>query len=153
MKKPNIMKNLLLTIALLISVVSFGQEQILNGISLNAPNGFVKAGDLQWNNGNENVMIQSFKGSYTGFKDIQSGAKLACEKGSRASTFVDFINLEVSGGTYGFCLQKGQNTLEIAQTFVYRDGYVYMVMVSAEPDNYVRCFEILGYMVTRINTF
>ena len=147
------MKKLLFTLALLISVISFGQEQILNGISLNAPNGFVKSGDLQWNNGNENVMIQSFKGSYTGFKDIQSGAKSACEKGSRASTFVDFINLEVSGETYGFCLQKGQNTLEIAQTFVYRDGYVYMVMVSAEPDNYERCFEILGYMVTRITTF
>ena len=147
------MKNILFTLALLVSFNSFGQEQILNGISLNAPNGFVKTGDLQWNNGNENVMIQSFKGSYTDFKDIQSGAKLACEKGSRASTFVDFINLEVSGGTYGFCLQKGQNTLEIAQTFVYRDGYVYMVMVSTEPGNYVRCFEILGYMVTRINTF
>ena len=147
------MRKLLLNLALLISVISFGQEQILNGISLNAPNGFVKSGDLQWNNGNENVMIQSFKGSYTGFKDIQSGAKSACEKGSRASTFVDFINLEVSGETYGFCLQKGQNTLEIAQTFVYRDGYVYMVMVSAEPDNYERCFEILGYMVTRITTF
>ena len=153
MIKPNIMKNLLFTLALLVSFNSFGQEQILNGISLNAPNGFVKTGNLQWNNGNENVMIQSFKGSYTDFKDIQSGAKLACEKGSRASTFVDFGNLEISGENYGFCLQTGQNTLEIAQTFVYRDGYVYMVMVSTEPGNYVRCFEILGYMVTRINTF
>ena len=88
-----------------------------------------------------------------GFKNMQRGNKLACEKGSRGSTFVDFVNLEISGETYGFCLQKGQNTLEIAQTFVYRDGYSYMVMVSAEPDNYVRCFEILGYMVTRITTF
>ena len=60
------MKNLILTLTLLISAVSFGQQQILNGISLNAPNGFVKAGDLQWSNGNENVAIQSFKGSYTG---------------------------------------------------------------------------------------
>ena len=153
MKKPNIMKNLLLTIALLISVVSFGQEQILNGISLNAPNGFVKTGDLRWNNGNENVGIQSLKGSYTDFKDIQSGAKLACEKGGRAFTFVDFVNLEISGETYGFCLQKGQNTLALTQTFVFRDGYVYTVMVSAESDNYERCFEILGYMVTRITTF
>ena len=147
------MKNILFTLALLISFSSFGQEQILNGISLNAPNGFVKAGNLQWNNGNENVVIQSFKNSYTGFKNMQSGNKLTCEKGSRASTFVDFVNLEISGETYGFCLQKGQNSLEIAQTFVYRDGYVYMVMVSAEPDNYVRCFEILGYMVSRITTF
>ena len=147
------MKNILYILFFISSLSGFSQEQILNGISLNGPNGFVKAGDLHWNNGNENVMIQSFKGSYTDFKDIQNGAKLACEKGSRASTFVDFGNLEISGENYGFCLQKGQNTLALTQTFVFRDGYVYTVMVSAESDNYERCFEILGYMVTRITTF
>ncbi len=147
------MKNILSTLILLLSLIGFSQEQILNGISLNGPNGFVKAGNLHWSNGNENVMIQSFKGSYTDFKEVQSGAKLACEKGSRGSTFVDFVNLEISEETYGLCLQKGQNTLEIAQTFVYRDGYVYMLMVSAEPDNYERCFEIIGYMTTRVTMF
>ena len=147
------MKNILFTLALLISFSSFGQEQILNGISLNAPNGFVKAGNLQWNNGNENVVIQSFKNSYTGFKNMQSGNKLTCEKGSRASTFVDFVNLEISEETYGLCLQKGQNTLALTQTFVFRDGYVYTVQVSAEPDNYERCFEIIGYMTTRVTMF
>jgi hypothetical protein len=147
------MKNILFILILLSSLTGFSQEQILNGISLNGPNGFVKAGDLHWNNGNENVIIQYFKGSYADFKELQSGAKLPCEKGSRGSTFVNFLNLEISGKTYGFCLQKGQNTLEIAQTFVYRDGYIYMVIVSAEPDNYQRSFEIMGYMVTRITEF
>jgi hypothetical protein len=147
------MKNILFILILLSSLTGFSQEQILNGISLNGPNGFVKAGDLHWNNGNENVMIKYFKGSYADFKELQSGAKLTCEKGSRGSTFVNFLNLEISGKTYGFCLQKGQNTLEIAQTFVYRDGYIYMVIVSAEPDNYQRSFEIMGYMITRITEF
>ena len=147
------MKNILFILILLSSLTGFSQEQILNGISLNGPNGFVKAGDLHWNNGNENVMIKYFKGSYADFKELQSGAKLTCEKGSRCSTFVNFLNLEISGKTYGFCLQKGQNTLEIAQTFVYRDGYIYMVIVSAEPDNYQRSFEIMGYMITRITEF
>ena len=146
------MKKLTLISALLVCISSFGQEQLLNGISLNAPNGFVKTGNLQWNNGNENVLIQSIEGSYAVFKDLQSGAKLACKKASRASTFVDFGNLEVSGETYGFCLQKGQNTLALTQTYVYRDGYVYVVQVSADPDDYKRCFEILGYMITRITT-
>jgi hypothetical protein len=147
------MKNILFIFILLSSLTGFSQEQILNGISLNGPNGFVKAGDLHWNNGNENVMIQYFKGSYADFKGLQSGAKLACEKGSRGSTFVNFLNLEISGKTYGFCLQKGQNTLEIAQTFVYRDGYIYLVIVSAEPNNYQRSFEIMSYMTTRITLF
>jgi len=147
------MKNILFILFFISSLSGFSQEQILNGISLNGPNGFVKAGDLHWNNGNENVMIQSFKGSYEDFKVVQSGAKLACEKGSRGSTFVDFLNLEISGETYGICLQKGQNTLEINQTFVYRDGNIYMVIVSAEPDNYQRSSQIMGYMVSRITMF
>ena len=146
------MKKIIYTLALLVSLSSFGQEQILNGISLNAPNGFTKTGNLQWRNGNEVVLVQSIEGSYAGFKDLQSGAKSACEKGSRASTFVDFVNLEISGETYGFCLQKGQNTLALVQTFVFRDGYTYVVQVAADPDNYERCFEIIGYMITRITT-
>ena len=144
------MKKLLFTLAILVSLSSFGQEQILNGISLNAPNGFTKTGNLQWRNGNEAVLVQSIEGSYAGFKDLQSGAKLDCEKGSRASTFVDFVNLEISGETYGFCIQKGQNTLALVQTYVFRDGYTYVVSVAADPDNYERCFEIIGYMITRI---
>ena len=87
------MKNILFILILLSSLTGFSQEQILNGISLNGPNGFVKAGDLHWNNGNENVMIKYFKGSYADFKELQSGAKLTCEKGSRGSTFVNFLNL------------------------------------------------------------
>ena len=80
-------------------------------------------------------------------------AELSCKKGTRGSTFVDFVNLEMSGTTYGVCLQKGENTLDIASTIVYRDGYAYSIIVSAEPDQYVRCSEILGYMIARIMLF
>ena len=80
-------------------------------------------------------------------------AELSCKKGTRGSTFVDFVSLEMSGTTYGFCLQKGENTLDIASTVVYRDGYAYFIIVSAEPDQYVRCFEIIGYMIGRVVSF
>ena len=143
------MKKLLSVLLLISSLTSSGQEQILNGISFNGPNGFTKAGDLHWNNHNENVMVQSVKGAIPDLKD----AELICKKGSRASTFVDFVNLEISGTTYGFCLQKGQNTLALASTQVYRDGYTYLIMVTAEPDQYERCFEIIGYMIGRVTTF
>ena len=147
------MKNILFILIFLLSLSGFSQEQILNGINLNGPNGFVKAGDLQWKNGNESVLIKYFKGSSANLKGIQNGAKSTCEKGTRGSTFVDFLNLEISGETYGFCIQKGQNKLELVQTFVYRDGYIYVVIVSAEPDNYQRSFEIMGYMISRITMF
>ena len=147
------MKNILFILIFLLSLSGFSQEQILNGISFNGPNGFVKVGDLQWANGNESLLIQYFKGSYANLKGMQNGAKSICEKGTRGSTFVDFLNLEISGETYGFCLQKGQNTLELVQTLVYKDGYIYAVTVSAEPDNYERSLEIMGYMITRITMF
>ena len=58
-------------------------------------------------------------------KKCKMELNLVCEKGTRGSTFVHFLNLEISGETYGFCLQKGQNTLELVQTLVYKDGYIY----------------------------
>ena len=151
------MKNILFILILLSSLTGLSQEQILNGISLNGPNGFVKAGNLHWKNGYENVWIKSYEASYTYFKEIKSRHKSACKKGSSGSgtTFVNFVNLKFSGETYGFCLNKGQNRLEldIVQTYVYRDGYFYMVTVTAEPNDYHRSFEIIGYMINRINVF
>jgi hypothetical protein len=150
------MKKLLALLLLIFSLASSGQEQILNGISLNGPNGFTKVGDLHWNNQNENIIVQSIKfPEELNQKWVIPDAELeiACKEGTRASTFVDFVNLEISGTTYGFCLQKGENKLDIASTVVYRNGYAYTIMVSAEPDRFERCFEILGYMIARIKSF
>ena len=134
---------------LFIPLISSSQSQEVNGISLNGPKDFVKAGDLHWNNGNENVMIQYFKGN-----SIDSElAKSTCEKGSRASDFVDFGQIEHSGKTINVCLQKGHNSLTIGWTNIYRDGYTYNIMVSAEPDDYERVLYIIGYMLTRITTY
>lgn len=150
------MKKLLAVLLLISSLTSSGQEQILNGISLNGPNGFTKVGDLHWNNQNENIIIQSLKvpdelNQEWVIPDAE--LEIACKKGTRASTFVDYVNLELSGTTYGFCLQKGENGLDLASTVVYRNGYAYTIMVTAEPDRFERCFEILGYMITRTMTY
>ena len=147
------MKKLLAVILLISSLISSAQEQILNGISLNGPNGFTKAGDLHWNNQNENIEVYSVKiPEELNQKEIINleYAELVCKKGSRASTFVDFVNIEMSGTTYGICLQKGDNTIEMASTVVYRDGYAYQIMVSAEPNGFQRCYEILSYMIFRV---
>lgn len=148
------MKKLLAVVLLISSLTSSAQEQIINGISLNGPNGFTKVGDLHWNNQNENVFVIPIKipeelNQKEPISDLEY-AELACKKGSRASTFVDFVNIEMSGTTYGICLQKGDNTLDMASTVVYRDGYAYTIMVSAEPNEFVRCYEILGYMIFRV---
>ena len=144
------MKNALFTLAILMSFVSFGQSQDVNGLNLNAPNGFTKAGNLHWNNGNENVFITHVKGSLIAFEYTQSQAKLYCEKGSRASEMVGFEIIEINGVNYSVCLQKGENGLSMGQSQVYVNGYAYNIVVSANPDDYERVYYILGYMIMRI---
>ena len=142
------MKKLLLIIILL-PLISFSQSQMVNGISLNAPKDFVKAGDLHWSNGNENVIIQYFKGNFVN----TSSEKSTCEEGSRSSDFIDFGQIEHDGKTIDICFQKGHNGLTIGGTMIYRDGYTYNIMVSANPDDYQRAAYIIGYMVTRVTSY
>ena len=142
------MKRLLIFL-FFIPFVSFGQSQIVNNINLNAPEGFKKVDDLHWNKGNENVIIQYFKGNII---DITK-AKSSCEKGSRASNYLEFNTIEIGGVDYHICIQEGDNTLLIASTQVYKNGYTYMIMVTTNPDDYDAIGHLLGYMITRIKTF
>jgi len=143
-----IMKKILL-IFLLLPFISFSQSQEINGISFNAPNGFIKTGDLEWNKGNENVFVQYMKGNL--IDKIQ--AKSACEKGSRGSDFLIFDVLEISGKNYDICIQKGKNTLLIGSTQVYKSGYTYTIIVTSNPDDYQALGYLIGYMTTRIQMF
>jgi len=62
-----IMRKILL-IFLLLPFISFSQSQEINGISFNAPNGFKKTGDLEWNKGKNTLLIgstQVYKSGYT----------------------------------------------------------------------------------------
>ena len=144
------MKNALFTLAVLMSLVSFGQSQHVNGLDLNAPNGFTKVGNLHWNNGDENVIINYVKGSLIVFEHAQSQAKSYCEKGSRSSEMVDFNIHEMNGVNYGVCLQKGENGLSVGMIQVYANGYIYGVTVTAGPDDYERVYNLIGYMLVRI---
>ena len=144
------MKNALFTLAVVMSLVSFGQSQYVNGLDLNAPNGFTKVGNLHWNNGDENVIINYVKGSLIVFEDAQSQAKSYCEKGSRSSEMVDFNIHEMNGVNYGVCLQKGENGLSAGMIQVYANGYIYGVTVTAGPDDYERVYNLIGYMLLRI---
>ena len=64
--------------------------------------------------------------------------------------FVNYLYVEQNGVSYGLCAQKGNNSLAILSTMLYRNGYTYMIMVSAETDDYERCMEIMGYMITTL---
>ena len=142
------MKKLLLLL-LFIPLVSFGQSQELNGISFNGPQNFKKTGNLQWNNGNENVFVNSVSGNIIDKKKLKS----TCENGTRASDFIKSDVYNLDGVDYFICLQKGKNTLVIGSTMVYRDGYTYIINASANPDDWESLQEIIGYMISRTLTY
>tara|TARA_Y100000741_G_scaffold160387_1_gene121066 strand:- start:1028 stop:1498 length:471 start_codon:yes stop_codon:yes gene_type:complete len=156
------MKKYFILAAFLISHFSFSQSQVLNGVSLNGPNGFVKSGDLMWTKGNDVISVGN-----VGTERVSSDSfKLQCEKGSRATEYLHFETIEMNGKESPICIQMGDNEMLIGQTLVYRDGYNYIVTAGSYPGDYdsdsyqeklLEAMEqvgyMLGYMITRITKF
>ena len=150
------MKKLLLL--LFIPLVSFGQSQMLNGISINGPNGFEKSGELTWKKGNDLVNVMSVS-SFLSQEDYED----QCKKGSRTTEYLFSEKTEISGNEYIICMQLGENDLLIGQAAVYREGHTYILTAGTYPGDYESSERIeksyeqilymMGYMITRIKTF
>ena len=156
------MKKFALISALLISFFSFSQSQVLNGISLNGPNGFIKSGDLAWTKGNDIITVTSISNAII----TSEGFEMQCKKGSRASEFYGFENIEISGNEYPLCFQIGDNGMLIGQTLIYRDGHTYLLVVGTFPEDYDSSSDeemldksleqlgyMFGYMIVRVTTY
>ena len=156
------MKKILLLL-LFVPLVSFGQSQIVNGIEINAPKGFVKTGDLNWSDGNDKVFIQYVKGNLANDLEV---FKDWCSKGTRTTKYVDFLEdeVQINGKTYPVCMQIGDNDLFMSMVFVSRDGYTYTIYSGTYIGDYEeseidqgkhieRVGYITGYMINRINLF
>ena len=150
------MKKLLLL--LFIPLVSFGQSQMLNGISINGPNGFEKSGELTWKKGNDLVNVMSVS-SFLSQEDYED----QCKKGSRTTEYLFSEKTEISGNEYIICMQLGENDLLVGQAAVYREGHTYILTVGTYPGDYESSERIeksyeqilymMGYMITRIKIF
>jgi hypothetical protein len=134
------------------------QSQMLNGINLSGPEGFLKTGDLEWSDENNLINVQSLKTELSNeILDLQ------CEKGTRTTKFINSELIEISGKEYLICLQLGDNGLIIGQTVVYREGYSYILTIATNPKEddsfsanekaYERIGYNLGYMITRVNYY
>ena len=156
------MKKFALISALLISFFSFSQSQVLNGISLNGPNGFTKSGDLTWTKGNDIITVASIGTDKISFE----GFEMQCQKGSRASEFYGFENIEISGNEYPLCFNIGDNGMLIGQTLIYRDGHTYLVVAGTytgdyDSSSYEEMMDksieqigyMFGYMIIRVTTY
>ena len=133
-----------------------GQSEIINGIDINAPEGFVKSGELMWNKGDELVLVNSINAIISNEDHL-----LQCKKGSRTTTYLADDILEFNGKNHIMCLQYGENGLAIGQSLVARDGYSYIITVGVNPADYEDSYEkaftqvgyLIGYMIARIRLY
>ena len=112
-------KLLLLFISIIFSPIFVnGQSEIINGININAPEGFVKSGELVWNKGDEVVNVISMNAIISNEDYL-----VQCRKASRTTTYLVDEIFEFNGKSHIMCLQSGDNGLAIGQSVVTRDGY------------------------------
>ena len=157
MKKIN---KLLLFLFLVLPLTGIAQSQILNGININAPNGFYKTGNLEWKKGNDIVGVASIPGKYSDTDFIAS-----CKNASRSSEYLDSGPIEfANGNTYTVCFQFGENDLVMGSTLVFKNNHTYIIQTGTYPGDYEepnrinksteKLIYLLSYMTYRIeNSF
>ena len=152
---------------LFIPLLSFCQEVIINGINLNAPNGFVRSDVLgednifwvkfnEYGNASETISITYFQEN----TDL-SLAENFCKRGTRTTKFIDFMNVKINDVDFPVCFQEGENEWLITSFIYNNNGYTYTVFCntyngkeeefkSSEFENPQQNIEyMIGYMATR----
>jgi hypothetical protein len=156
----NRLKKNITLILILTPIFCFSQSQILNGINLNGPKGFIKTDDLTWMNGNDIISIFCVKQNKNEFS--KEYFKQTCENGTRTTEFLSLEEYELNGKEYQICYQVGENKMIIGQVPVFRGEYTYIINVGTNMLNYKSNQQNqslsqvqfnIGYMISRILTY
>ena len=125
----------------------------INGMLLAGPdNNYKLVGRLQWENklnSNEFISVIDIEGEYDSALFLEEN-KNECIKGTRGTEYIDSKEIKVQGTNMFTCFQKGVNGLAIAQTYIQKEGYVYYIIASADPDKYDNAAYITSYMYSKI---
>ena len=147
-------------ILILIPTLCYSQSQMLNGINLNGPKGFVKTDDLTWRNGNDIISIFCVKQDKNEFS--KEYFNQTCKNGTRTTEFLSLEEYELNGKEYQICYQVGENKMIIGQVPVFRGEYTYIINVGTNMLNYKSTQQNqslsqvqfnIGYMISRILTY
>ena len=127
--------------------------QEINDMVLAGPNDDFKViGRLEWENSknrNEILRVVDIEGEYDEQYFLEEN-KQECLKGSRGTEYIDSKELKVLGKNLFMCIQKGLTGLAITHTFIQKDGYVYYIIATADPDDYERASSLTAYMFSKI---
>ncbi len=73
-----------------------------------------------------------------------------CIKGTRSTEYIDSKEIKVQGTNMFTCFQKGVYGLAIAQTYIQKEGYIYIIISTADPDKYDEAGYVTSYMYSKI---
>lgn len=156
---------------LFITLNNFSQAEVINGVSINAPNGFVRSdlmGDEyfwvkfnKYQNASDYILVSYLEVNET---DLRKGEE-NCKKGTRTTKFIKYEDFWIKKTNIGVCYQLGDNDFLQGQFMIERNGITYIVFCNTyagkdlkyKSDEYENPFEnieyMIGYMATRIKTY
>lgn len=146
----------------------FGQGVYLNGMTINAPEGFVRSDAM-----GENVILwikfneYDNASDYITFFNIEENTDLSlaeknCKKGTRTTEFIKFTNIKINNVSFPICFQRGDNDLLISFFYYKKNGFTYVVYCntydgtdekfkSSEFNNpYENIEYMVGYMAAKL---
>ena len=127
--------NKLLFLLLFIPLVSFGQSQVFNGISFDAPVNFKLTGDLEWRNAKEVITIIENKNQIT-VQEFKSYCPGVTNK------------YQINGQELSICFE-GDDTTSVASFIVYLNEYSFIVSVASNDP--ARLGILVKFMFESIN--
>lgn len=156
------MVRIFILIFIIIPNILLSQSQVLNGINLNGPEGFVKVDDLTWMKGNDLIGVFAVKETKDDMWSSEFWEK-TCKNGTRTTEFHSLKDYELNGDNYSICYQIGENKMVIGQVLVWRGEYTYAINVGVsmlnykEPNQFSKSLKEvefnIGYMINRVLMF
>ena len=119
----------LLSILLFVSLTSFSQPQSINGISIDAPKGYVKSGNLEWKNYNNVLRVIVLE------RIPSSSLKLIVEQDTRYTKHYKTYDFKYNGKVHKIGVHTSNNGLIQAHLAVNKGDSCYVIMTAVEPES------------------
>tara|TARA_B110000046_G_scaffold184004_1_gene221411 strand:+ start:1238 stop:1738 length:501 start_codon:yes stop_codon:yes gene_type:complete len=118
------------------SISCYSQSKTINGILIKVPEGFVyqeenKTVDI-WLKNEENIafLLQYYESSKSDYEN-----RKAIKLDSETTEYIDFGTFEILKKKYDIQINMNYDTQSlVAQTLVYRDGYMYIIIYAVGVD-------------------
>ena len=151
------MRYIILTLTLLFGLSSFSQSQTINGITFDAPIGYVKSDNLTWTKNNNVLRIVALD------RVPSSSLQAIVEQDTRYTKHFRTYDFKYNGKTHKLGVHNSNNGLVQGQLAVNKKDHCYIIMIALEPksltaENSVKVesvleelFYMIGFTVPRIN--